>query len=88
MREALRQLEAEGLLTTVPNRGLVVAVLTAKQASDIYAIRAQLEGLAAQLFTQQADSSSRASLKESLADLKAAYASHDQDRMLSAKRCF
>jgi DNA-binding GntR family transcriptional regulator len=47
MREALRLLEAEGLLTTIPGRGLAVAVIGADDAHEIYRIRALLEGEAA-----------------------------------------
>jgi DNA-binding GntR family transcriptional regulator len=43
IREALRQLEAEGLVDVVPNRGAVVRELTLAEARDLYAIRALLE---------------------------------------------
>src|SRR5580700_12350536 len=55
IREALRQLESEGLVAIVPNKGPIVRTLTVEEARDIYAIRAVLEGLAARLFTEQAD---------------------------------
>ncbi|MGB4661802.1 MAG: GntR family transcriptional regulator [Mobilitalea sp.] len=47
VREALRQLELEGLVTTVPNRGAYVTGITAKDIHDIYVIRSYLEGLCA-----------------------------------------
>ena len=40
IREALRQLEAEGLVDVVPNRGAIVRELTVDEARDLYAIRA------------------------------------------------
>lgn len=43
VREALRLLEAEGLVEFHPNRGVVVAVITADEVADIYTIRAALE---------------------------------------------
>ena len=47
VREALRQLELEGLVTIIPNKGAYVTGITAKDVEDIYKIRSQLEGLCA-----------------------------------------
>ena len=52
VREALRQLELEGLVTIVPNKGAYVTGITAKDVKDIYLIRSQLEGLCARLATE------------------------------------
>ncbi|QLE56258.1 GntR family transcriptional regulator [Nostoc sp. TCL26-01] len=49
VREALRQLEAEGLVTLHLNRGAMVTVLTAAQAQEICEIRSALEVTAIQL---------------------------------------
>jgi len=43
VREALRQLDAEGLITIVPNRGAIVPALSADDAEEIFALRALLE---------------------------------------------
>ena len=47
VREALRQLELEGLVTIIPNRGAYVTVISHKDIWDIYVIRSMLEGLCA-----------------------------------------
>ncbi len=47
VREALRQLELEGLVTIVPNRGAYVTGISHKDVWDIYVIRSFLEGLCA-----------------------------------------
>ncbi len=47
VREALRQLELEGLVSIVPNKGAVVTGLSGKDMEDIYIIRSYLEGLCA-----------------------------------------
>ena len=47
MRDAFHQLELEGLITIVPNKGAVVDGITARDVVDIYEIRSRLEGLAA-----------------------------------------
>ncbi len=47
VREALRQLELEGLVQIIPNRGAFVTGIQAKDVHDIYMIRSRLEGLCA-----------------------------------------
>ena len=47
VREALRQLELEGLVSIIPNKGAYVNGITAKDIYDIYVIRSYLEGLCA-----------------------------------------
>jgi DNA-binding GntR family transcriptional regulator len=52
VREALRQLELEGLVTIIPNKGAYVVGITQKDIRDIYEIRSRLEGLCARWATQ------------------------------------
>ena len=47
VREALRQLELEGLVQIIPNRGAFVTGIQANDVRDIYMIRSYLEGLCA-----------------------------------------
>lgn len=54
IREALRQLEAEGLVTTVPHRGPVVSEMTYQEAVQLYEIRGLLEGFAGAQFALNA----------------------------------
>ncbi|MBF2047593.1 MAG: GntR family transcriptional regulator [Leptolyngbya sp. IPPAS B-1204] len=49
VREALRQLEAEGLVTFHPNRGAMVSSLSPSEAQEICEIRMALETMALQL---------------------------------------
>lgn len=49
IREALKRLEAKGLIRTTPYRGAVVADLTTEEIEEIYFIRAELEKIAARL---------------------------------------
>jgi DNA-binding GntR family transcriptional regulator len=56
LREAMRQLQQEGLLTAGAARGrLYVRHLGPKEISDIYAVRAALEAMAARALAQRAD---------------------------------
>ncbi len=52
VREALRQLELEGLVKMIPNKGAFVTGITANDVKDIYAIRSMLEGMCARWATE------------------------------------
>lgn len=54
VREALRSLEAEGLVTFHPRRGFFVASLSVEDALELGEMRAALEGLAARLAVPKA----------------------------------
>lgn len=47
VREALKQLELEGLVASIPNKGTVVSGISKQDIIDIYEIRSLIEGLAA-----------------------------------------
>lgn len=49
VREALRQLEAEGLVVSYPHRGTVVAALSAEDIAEVFFIRTTLETTVLQL---------------------------------------
>jgi DNA-binding GntR family transcriptional regulator len=49
VREALRKLQATGLLVVTPNKGAVVRAPTVRELREGYVVRAELEGLAAAL---------------------------------------
>lgn len=69
LREAIRHLEAEGLLTTIPRVGTFVSEVNARDVEDTYAIRAVLEGLAARLAAMNPDPTKAATLAAILAEL-------------------
>ena len=52
VREAFRQLELEGLIQIIPNKGAYVTGITQKDVKDIYVIRSLLEGLCARWATE------------------------------------
>lgn len=77
LREALRQLEAERLVTITPFKGPTVAVMTPDDAEQIYEVRALLEGHAAELFAGRATGEQLAAMKAALLGFKAAVAAGD-----------
>lgn len=88
VREALRQLESEGLIEVVPNRGPIVARVTIKQAEDIYQVRIELEGLACQLFAEHASIEQQNALNDAFKKLKKSLKDTDPLTRLRAKNHF
>ena len=88
IRESLRQLEAEGLIEIIPNKGPVVRKLSAAEAEDLYRIRAVLEGLAARFFAENADAAAVHTLQEALEAVRQAYQGTDGELALAAKTRF
>ncbi len=54
VREALRELTSEGLVTVVPQRGAVVSAPSLDEAEDLYEVRAALESLLVERFVERA----------------------------------
>jgi len=72
VREALRQLELEGLVELIPNKGATVVGVSEKDIADIYAVRIRIEGLAARLCAENATAEELQAL-ERLVDLQEFY---------------
>jgi GntR family transcriptional regulator, trigonelline degradation regulator len=89
IREVLRELEAEGLVTTVPHRGSVVAAPSLERATELYEVRAVLEGMAARRFAERATETHLRELRRAFEGIEAT-AREDPDgrAMLAAKRRF
>jgi DNA-binding GntR family transcriptional regulator len=49
IREALRKLQAQRLVVLTPNKGATVRIPTRKEIEEVYALRGELEGFAAEL---------------------------------------
>jgi DNA-binding GntR family transcriptional regulator len=89
IREVLRQLASEGLVTTIPNKGTVVASLSPERAAELYEVRAVLESMVVRQFAQRAGAEDRAALRRALDGIEASVgAGQDAHAMLAAKRRF
>lgn len=77
IREALRQLEAEKLITITPFKGPTVTRMTLKDAEQIYEVRGLLESHAVGLFTVNASPQELKSLEEALQRFEASVNAND-----------
>ena len=66
VREAFRQLELEGLLQIIPNKGAYVTGITEQDVKDIYMIRSQLEGLCARWATEHITDAQMTEMEENV----------------------
>lgn len=82
VREVLRELTAEGLVTVIPQKGAVVYAPTPSEAADLYAVRASLEGLAVQRFIERASPGHVDRLRAALAEFEKVCATSDDMREL------
>jgi len=76
VREALQALEAEGLVRSFPNRGVVVEGITPPEVEDIFTIRLALEALAARWAAQNMSEQELAELGE-IVDLMEFYTARE-----------
>ena len=53
VREALKQLELDGLVESIPNRGVIVKGLSDQDIYDIYSVRISIESIAAELAVER-----------------------------------
>lgn len=88
LREALRELQADGLITLQPNKGLSVSVITEQTARSIYEVRAMLEGLAARLFARNASEQQIEELRRSVDRLAEVYDNFSAEAFIAAKTRF
>ena len=88
VREALRQLESEGLIETQPNRGPLVSRLSRRDAVSLYQMRGALEALAARLFAAEASDAQLAELEAAVDVLQSVYRARDVEGIVRGKQRF
>lgn len=87
LREALRELQAENLVTS-GSRGLQVSEITEQDATNIYKVRAALEGLVAEQFAELASEQDVHALAAAMEAIERAYEADSFEGVLAAKHAF
>lgn len=85
LREALRQIAAEGLIVLEPNKGPVVTSVSYEEAQEIYEVRGVLEAQACSSFAERGTSAQIASLREVFQQMTAAANAGDVRKTLELK---
>ncbi|WP_158915374.1 GntR family transcriptional regulator [Caulobacter sp. S45] len=88
VREALRKLEADGLVVELPGRGLTVSNPTLNEILDAYLIREVLEGLAARLAAERALDTDLLRLEATMKQIQAAFDSGDSESTIRLSNAF
>jgi DNA-binding GntR family transcriptional regulator len=88
IREAIRQLEAEGLVTTIPHRGPAVSQIGVEEAQQLYAVRALLEGYAGRHAALLRDDRTIGALKAAVERFAAAAKAKDTGALVKSKTEF
>jgi len=84
IRDALRRLEAEGLVEAAPRRGMVVPVLSRADVEELYTVREALEGIAARHAADRATASFLAQLNTLIKGYGAAAKQDDASQLAAA----
>ena len=88
VREALRQLEMDGLIRTIPNRGAFVVGLSEQDISDIYTLRAMAEVQAVRWATQRITDEEMEELNETFEFMQFYTMKNDIPKMLNINLAF
>ena len=88
LREALRELQAQGIVEHRGARGLAVGAISHEDAENVYRIRAALEALIVEQFIEKASADEIGSLVRESQALKEAYRLGELEGIVVAKRRF
>ena len=88
IREALGQLQHEGLIELLPQGGVRVVALELQEAVDLYDVREVLDGLAARLAATRATPAALTDLRKCLAQMKRCVERGDQNHWFAPHVAF
>lgn len=88
LREALRELQAEGIFEPMSARGLTISTISREDAENAYRIRSVLEALIVEQFIERADEAQVRDLARHREVLKRAYQSGVLETIIETKRAF
>jgi DNA-binding GntR family transcriptional regulator len=78
LREALKVLAAEGLLSLIPHRGAVITRQSDAELDEVFRVLAALEGLAGELAAEQAEDSTLQEIVRLTQDLRRSFEQSDR----------
>lgn len=87
LKEAMRQLESEGLIATLPRRGIIV-LYSRTWAEEMILARAALESMIAHLAARRIDDAAKRGLAETMAKMAEATEEMDPDRLIALNELF
>lgn len=82
IREALRQLEIEGLVTLVPHKGAIVTPVTAEDIEEIYHLRAVLEPIAVERSLPNLTEEDKRTLRQLADDMEKSALNEDAEKFV------
>ena len=88
IREAIRKLELEGLVTMVPRRGAEVAQITEKSMTDVLEVRRTLDALCAELACERITPQASEALKNACQDFEQSVHTGDSRKIAQADVAF
>ena len=89
IREAIKKLADDGLVKIVPRRGAYVANISIKDMLDVFEVREDMEGFAAQLAAQRISDDGKEELKKIAAEYKSALESgEDKEKIIELDEAF
>ena len=88
LREALRELQADGIFEPISVRGLTISTISREDAENAYRIRSVLEALVVEQFIERADDAAVEDLARQGEALKQAYQSGVLQAIIETKRAF
>ena len=84
IREAIRKLELEGLVTMIPRRGTEVAQITEKSMSDVLEVRRAMDALCVELACERITDEELAELKKACEGFEQAVRTKDAKKIAQA----
>ena len=88
IREAIRKLEKEGLITIEPRRGAYVSQLSKQDMVEILEVRQNVEGFAAELAAKRITPEEKMKLREIAEEYEIAVSKNDMAAMIKADTAF
>lgn len=88
LREGLKVLAAEGLVSLLPNRGAIVAVITEDEIDELFPIIGALEALAGEMASARASEADLARFEALHGAMQAQFAAGDENAYRTSNRQF